>query len=52
VYDFDGVRIEFADWWLNVRKSNTEPYLRLVVEARDEAMLAERVELLKGAIFD
>ncbi|MEI7903322.1 MAG: phosphomannomutase/phosphoglucomutase, partial [bacterium] len=46
-YDFDGVRIEYAAWWLNIRKSNTEPYLRLIVEARDEVMLAERRRVLE-----
>ncbi len=30
----DGVSVEFADWWFNVRPSNTEPLLRLVLEAR------------------
>jgi len=49
-YDFDGVRIEYADWWVNVRKSNTEPYLRLIVEARDAEMLAARVALLGSAL--
>jgi len=49
-YDFDGVRIEYADGWVNVRKSNTEPYLRLIVEARDAEMLAARMALLEGAI--
>jgi len=44
------VRIEYADWWVNVRKSNTEPYLRLIVEARDAEMLAARMALLKGAL--
>jgi len=47
---FDGVRIEFADWWFNVRKSNTEPYLRLVVEARDGTMLAARTALLRAVL--
>ena len=42
LYDFDGYRIEYADWWFNVRPSNTEPYLRLIVEARTKDMLAER----------
>jgi phosphomannomutase len=50
VYDFDGVRLEFPEWWLNVRKSNTEPFLRLIVEARDEALLASRLERLRGAL--
>ena len=45
---FDGVRIEFSDWWFNVRKSNTEPYLRLIVEAKDKAMLAARTAWLRG----
>jgi phosphomannomutase len=33
----DGVKIIFEDAWLHVRGSNTEPIVRLVVEARDEA---------------
>ncbi len=49
-YDFDGYRIEFPDWWFNVRPSNTEPYLRLVVEAKDEGMLREKVESIKSAL--
>jgi phosphomannomutase len=46
-YDFDGIRVEYAEWWLNVRKSNTEPYLRLIVEARDDAMLEVRLAQLR-----
>ena len=42
VLDFDGYRIEFADWWFNIRPSNTEPYLRLIMEARTEELLAEK----------
>ncbi len=44
--DFDGYRVEFTDWWFNVRPSNTEPYLRLVVEAKSEAMLQEKLETM------
>lgn len=44
VLDFDGYRIEFDDWWFNIRKSNTEPYLRLVAEAKDAQLLEEKVE--------
>jgi len=47
---FDGVRVEFADWWFNVRKSNTEPYLRLIVEACGAAVLAARTTLLRGVL--
>lgn len=45
-YDFDGYRIEFENWWFNVRKSNTEPYLRLVVEANCEEMLKDKLSKL------
>ncbi len=44
VLDFDGYRIEFADWWFNVRPSNTEPYLRLIVEAKDQTLLDTHLE--------
>ncbi len=40
--DFDGFRYDWPDWWFNVRKSNTEPYLRLIVEAASPAALASR----------
>jgi phosphomannomutase len=49
-YDFDGIRAEYAEWWLNVRKSNTEPYLRLIVEARDHAMLDAKLALLRQTL--
>jgi phosphomannomutase len=38
----DGLTVEFDDWWFNVRPSNTEPLLRLNVEARTEDLLGER----------
>ncbi|MEU6027683.1 phosphomannomutase/phosphoglucomutase [Streptomyces tauricus] len=34
--DLDGLTVTAADWWFNVRPSNTEPLLRLNAEARDE----------------
>jgi phosphomannomutase len=37
----DGLTVEFPDWWANVRASNTEPLLRLNVEAADEATMAK-----------
>ena len=43
-------RIEFPTWWFNVRKSNTEPYLRLVVEAKDDIELAQKLEELSAVI--
>lgn len=44
VMDFDGYRIEFQDWWLNIRPSNTEPYLRLVAEAKSQKLLDEKLK--------
>lgn len=38
----DGVSVEFADWRFNIRMSNTEPLLRLNVEARGDAELMRR----------
>ena len=43
----DGLTVDFGDWWFNLRPSNTEPLLRLNVEASDrETMERERDELL------
>ena len=50
VMDFDGYRIEYSDWWFNVRKSNTEPYLRIVAEAKDENLLKEKMEEISAII--
>ncbi len=36
----DGVTVATDDWWVNVRPSNTEPLVRLNVEARDRATMA------------
>lgn len=37
----DGISVAFPDWWFNVRPSNTEPFLRLVMEARTAERLAQ-----------
>ena len=42
--DLDGLTVAGPDWWFNVRPSNTEPLLRLNVEASDEPTLAARRE--------
>jgi phosphomannomutase len=45
--DLDGLTVDFGGWWFNLRPSNTEPLLRLNVEAKDrETMEKERDELL------
>ncbi len=44
----DGLTIEFDDWWFSLRPSNTEPLLRLNVEAENsETMQKKRDEVLK-----
>jgi phosphomannomutase len=40
----DGLTVEYDDWWFNVRPSNTEPLLRLNVEARTPELLEEKTE--------
>jgi phosphomannomutase len=43
----DGLTVEYDDWWFNCRPSNTEPLLRLNLEARtEELMQAKRDEVL------
>ena len=47
MFELDGVSVEFADWWFNVRCSNTEPLIRLNLEAKTRPMMeARRDELL------
>ena len=43
----DGLTMEFSDWWLNLRFSNTEPLLRLNVEAQSQFKLQEQIFKLK-----
>jgi phosphomannomutase len=46
--ELDGLTVTGAGWWFNLRPSNTEPLLRLNVEAPDEAQLAAiRDEVLR-----
>ena len=48
--EIDGYRLEYRDGWISVRKSNTEPYLRLLVECRTKEMLDNWVGRLSDAI--
>ncbi len=51
-YDFDGYRVEFADWWFNIRPSNTEPYLRFLAEAKEETMLKSKIDKVNELISE
>ncbi|MGA3068444.1 MAG: phosphomannomutase/phosphoglucomutase, partial [Tepidisphaeraceae bacterium] len=43
----DGITVDAGDWWFNVRKSNTEPLLRLNLEAKTKEMLDQKFAELK-----
>lgn len=48
IEEMDGVTCEYEDWWVNVRPSNTEPLVRMIVEAKDQKTLdAKRSEVEK-----
>ena len=48
----DGITIDYGDWWFNVRPSNTEPLLRLNLEARSRSLMEEKrdevLRLIRG----
>jgi phosphomannomutase len=47
IFELDGVSFDYGDWWFNVRSSNTEPLLRLNLEAgTKEKMIQKRDEIL------
>ena len=48
IIKIDGVTVEYSDWWFNVRGSNTEPVIRLNLEAKTKELMEEKVEEIKG----
>ena len=46
----DGLKVEFKDWWFLVRPSQTEPLLRLIIEAKTKALLEEKKKELVSFI--
>jgi phosphomannomutase len=48
IFTLDGITVEYSDWWFNVRPSNTEPVLRLNLEAKTKKLMEEKSnEILK-----
>jgi len=48
IHKIDGLTIEYSDWWFNLRPSNTEPLMRLTIEADTKELLEEKKkELVK-----
>ena len=50
IMEIDGVSVEFKDYWFNVRPSNTEPLLRLNLEAVSKEIMEEKREDISKAI--
>ena len=50
--DFDGYRVEFPDWWFNIRPSNTEPYLRFICEASSKELLDSKVSAVRRILSE
>ena len=48
--DFDGYRVEFPQWWFNIRPSNTEPYLRFICEASSQELLDMKIAAVKDIL--
>jgi phosphomannomutase len=46
----DGVTVEYDNWWFNCRPSNTEPLLRLTLEAKTAELKDEMFEKLVGIL--
>ncbi len=44
--DVDGYRLDFENWWFNIRPSNTEPYLRFLAEAKDQNLLDTKTKII------
>lgn len=48
--EIDGLRVDYKDWWFLARPSNTEPVLRLVVEAKNKELMEEKKKELVALI--
>lgn len=49
-FELDGISVEYDDWWFNVRMSNTEPLVRLNLEAKTTGLMNEKRDELLAAI--
>ncbi len=48
--ELDGVTVEYPDWWCNVRRSNTEPLLRVTIEAKKREVMEQHFKELLALI--
>ena len=52
VSHLDGLSVEYPAWWFNLRPSNTEPLLRLNVEADDDLLLKKKILTFRQLLGD
>jgi phosphomannomutase len=50
IFELDGLSVEYDDWWFNVRSSNTEPLVRLNLEAKTRPLMERRRDELLSLI--
>jgi phosphomannomutase len=50
VFELDGISVEYDEWWCNVRMSNTEPLVRLNLEAKTKDLMEEKRDELMALI--
>jgi len=48
--NLDGVTVQYKNWWFNCRPSNTEPLLRLSVEAKSKVLLGEKLSEIESQL--
>lgn len=46
IVKLDGLTVRYSDWWFNIRPSNTEPLMRLVIEADSDEKLKEKIDFI------
>ena len=51
IYRIDGVTVEYPEWWFNLRESNTEPVIRLNLEADTKGLMNKKLKEVLGLIY-
>lgn len=50
ISELDGLSVHFSTWWCNIRPSNTEPFLRVNIEADTQELLQEKIKEIEDII--
>lgn len=50
IIKLDGLTVQYKDWWFNIRPSNTEPVIRLVIETDSKEKLKDKIDLLTRSL--